>query len=288
MVTNVLFDKYINLTLMESSTPGPNDLVVNTPATGRKPNITIKGSLIPAYSVAMPEIRIVNFYSDRDLEEFKYIKVEAGYSGSLFLAFEGELFLPFIEKPSPDSITVFPMVLGNYTAYRNAILVKEWPENSSLRAILTDITSSLGMTLVYDTTDYIIAEKIVSEGRAKDVVAKLCTLLPNLRIQFDSKRLLVYNSTVGRSDRYIMDKITMASKKGSALTVSAPWIPTMRPGDIAVIDPIFYKQSIGSTLLPFATDEFIVNVIDFVFSTVNDNNMIALMLNRSAPQGLVP
>jgi len=288
MVTTSLFDKYINLTLMLNSVPSGDDLVVNTPKTGIKPNIQIKGSLLPSYAVALPEIRITNFYSERDLSDYKYIKVEAGYSDGLNIAFEGDLRIPYIEKPSPDSVVVFPMVLGSYSVYREAVLIKEWQPGTSLKSILTEVAASLEMELSFVTDDIVLNEKIVSDGRTKDLISKLCSLLPNIRIQPDSKRLLVYNVTVGRNDTYVIDKLSMAVKKGESLTITGPWIPTLRPGDIVKIDPIFYKQSLGSTFLKFTSTDFITLVIDFTFSTISDNSMIATLINKGAKQTLDP
>lgn len=288
MVTSTLFDKYIHLTLMRTKLAGSDDLQIRTPIVGIKPNITIKGSLLPSYSVAMPEVRITNFYSERDLSEFKYIKVEAGYLGGLNIAFEGDLLIPYIEKPSPDSIVVFPMILGNYTQFREAILIKQWPSGTMLKTILNEVASSLKMELSYTAEDISLNEKIVSDGKTKDLISKLCSLFSNLRVQFDSNRLLAYNAKVGRSDYYKIDKLSMAVKKGESLTITGPWIPTMRPGDIAQIDPIFYKQSIGSTFLRFSSTEFITLVIDFSFGTVSENSMIATLINKGASEALDP
>lgn len=285
MVTT-LFDKYIHFTLMESSIPGPNDRSIRTPLTGRKPQLMLKGSLLPSYAVSGVEVRATNFYTDIDLGQYTYARVEAGYFGAPGIAFEGDLLLSYLEKPSPDSVTVFPMILGKYSVYSEAVLIKEWMAGSGLREIMTEVAKTMGMILAYDADDYIVEQKLVSEGKAKDFINKLTRLLPNIRIQFDSKRLLVYNSSVGRSDSYVIDKISMAVKKGSALTLTGPWIPTMRPGDIARVDPFFYRQSVGSTFVPFKTDEFIVNVIDFSFGTVEGNNMITHMINKGEKKGL--
>jgi len=288
MVTSTLFDKYIHLTLMRSKQSSPDDVQIRTPVFGIKPNITIKGSLIPSYTVAMPEIRITNFYSERDLSEFKYIKVEAGYLGGLNRAFEGELLIPYIEKPSPDSITVFPMVLGSYTQYREAVLVKEWPAGTMLKTILNEVAVSLEMKASFYIEDVAIKDKFVADGKTKDIIPKLCALFSNLRVQFDSTDMLVYNVKTGRSDYYRIDKLSMAVKKGESLTITGPWIPTMRPGDIAQIDPIFYKQSLGSTFLRFSSTEFITLVIDFSFGTVSENSMIATLINKGATGPLDP
>lgn len=285
MVTS-LFDKYIHLTLMESRIPGPNDVRIETPKIGRKPNISIKGSLLPAYSVAMPEIRAMNFYTYKDLDQFKYIRIEAGYFGSMGIAFEGDLLIPYLEKPSPDSITVFPMVLGAYSIYSDSILIKEWPAGTMLRTVLEDVTRSMGVLLAYDAEEYALSQKVVSDGKTKDLIVYLTQLLPNLHIQFDSKRLVVYNKTVGRSDRYRVNNISMAVKKGEALTITGPWIPSLRPGDIMEIDPFFYKQSLGSTFLKFSTREFITNVVDFSFGTVSENNMVVYALAKGSRIGL--
>lgn len=285
MVTT-LYDKYIHFTLMETNLPGPNDRQIRTPLTGRKPQLNLKGSLLPAYNVAQIEVRATNFYTDIDLGQYKYAKVEAGYFGAPGIAFEGALLLSYLEKPSPDSVTVFPMVLGNYSVYSDSVIVKEWVAGTGLRTILTEVANSMGMILSYDAEDYIIEQKVISEGRTKDFINKLTRMLPNLRIQFDSKRLIVYNTTKGRSDFYTIDKIAMAVKKGEALTLTGPWIPTMRPGDIAKVDPFFYKQSIGSTFVPFKTDQFIINVIDFSFGTIEGNSMITHMINKGEEQEL--
>jgi len=287
VVDYTLLDRYINIRLMRNEQPSDTDLLIVTPPTGVKQNMQIKGSILPSYTMAQVELRVTNFYTDRDLEEFKYIEIVAGYRGSLSVAFRGQLMVPYIEKPSPDSITVFHMVVGNYTVYNSAYVMREWPAGTSLFSIITSCVGLLkdsGQELVvaFDCEDIYIQEKFVAEGvLVRDVFARLCKLLPNLRIQLDSTRLLVYNSTVGRKDTYTLEKVTMAVKYGSSLSISAPWIPSMRPGDIVTVHPSFYKQGLGSTFVKFSSNDFIVVVIDFVFGTLGQNNMIFQAVNKT-------
>ena len=282
MVDYTLYDKYINLRFMKDINPSDEDTIIDTPETGRKPHIHIKGSLIPSYGISIPEIRITNFYPDRDLSDYKYLQVKAGYFGGLSLAFRASMldFSPFVEKPSPDGVIAILCVIGDYEYMTGATMFKEWPTNTSFKTIMTEVADNMKLNLEFDAVDVNIHEKVVIAGPTRAIFPKLKDLTTNINIQLDTDRLLVYNSTIGRQDKYIIDKISMAAKKGPTLTITGPWIPSIRPGDVLELNPKFYKQGLGSTLIKFKTNEFITQVIDFAFDTINVNQMIITALNK--------
>lgn len=282
MVDYTLFDKYINLRFMKDIDPSDSDTIIDTPEIGRKPNIHIKGSLIPSYGISIPEIRITNFYPDRDLGDYKYLQVKAGYFGGLSLAFRASMldFSPFVEKPSPDGVIAILCVIGDYEYITSAVMFKEWPAGSSFKDIMTEVAANLKLNLVFDTVDINIVEKVIVAGPTRALFPKLKSLTENINIQLDTDRILVYDNTIGRQDHYKIDKVSMAAKKGPTLTITGPWIPSLRPGDIMELDPSFYKQGLGSTLIKFKSNNFIAQVIDFAFDTVNVNQMIVTALNK--------
>lgn len=297
MVDFTLFDKYINIHFMKTKESGKiegnalgqgglvdsmTDTVIRTPLTGMKPNITIKGTFLPSYGLASPEIRITNFYPDRDLNDYKYIMVEAGYIGSMSTAFIANMleFSPFVEKPSPDGILAILCAIGDYERVVSTTLSKTWEVGSSVRAMLQIIAGELGLYLDFNVPDVALEEKVIVAGRIVDLIPKLKDILPDAIITLDSNRLRIYTTQQGTTVRFKPSHISMATKKGQALTIIAPWIPELRPGDILELEPAFYKQSIGSTLLKFKSNDFVVISIDFAFSTTDQNSMIVLALNK--------
>lgn len=277
-----LFDKLIDITLQKGFLPSPDDLKFTTPVTGVKPTILIKGTFLPSLVIASFEVRVTNFYPGGDLSKYSYMTIKAGYATGLSLVATCFIFEPFVEKPSPDGIIVFKSVLADYQVISNAMLYKKWPSGTMLTSVFNDLAVAFGCTLQYsaDASLY-LQEPLICTRNPKTVLPTIKEMFPDLTIIIDSQLLIVCETAQGRpTTRYTLDKISSAVKSGTTLTVVAPWIPTLRCMDVVLVNASFYKQSLGSSLLAFTSNEFIVLTIDFAFGTNDTNSMILTLQNK--------
>jgi hypothetical protein len=288
MVSADLLDRFINIRVLKGENPDPvNDLYVQTPLTGIKPDISVKGSILPGNELSRIEVRIVNLFPEEDLYGYigRLMQVEAGYKGSVSTAFQCTLLsAPYMEKPTPDSITVFRGVVGNYDIYNSrSVPFRHFAAGQTLRTVLQYVADSVGLTLSYEMETYNLPVPLIVEGIVKDVVALIKYRIYNVFIQLEYGSLACYNSLRGRETFYDMQFVSMVTRSGGGLNITAPWIPTLKSGDTVRINPLAYKQSLGASFVDLKSDQFTVRTIDFAFNTRgNSNSMVVYATTQDA------
>lgn len=283
-----LFDKIINLHFRR--TDGTSvDLL--TPPTGRKPTIRVSGRWVMQDVLLQTEIRITNFVTDVPLSYYGtinapgYISLEAGYVGNVIKAFQGQVQNSFQELPGPDGVTTFQMLIGNATEWMSVNHKGSYAEGTSVKSILGDLANSLGVSLQYSGPDYQIPVGVSLNCLAKDWFPKLRQILDqsNFVIEPFGDKIVAFTQDQGGADGnggtdkvHRLDYISHANHSASGFNIQAPWIPGIIPGDTIEIDPNYFRQDFGgSTVSP--GNHFVVYMVDFEFSTVDDANMMTIL-----------
>lgn len=271
----ILFDKQLKV---ELTTDSGATAVIDTPLTGRKPSMTIQGRLLPSAVVTNFSLRIVNFFSYVPLDSYKFITIYAGYKNDLEVVCTGEIMFSYQETPGPDGVTVFEILLGfTDKVYKADVNISKAP-GTLLSDVLKDVATELGVTLInYTPKTTKIPTSFNCTQKAINSVDKLREMFPNLVLRLDGNRLIAYVEGIGTGVVHTIPYIKSARKDASGYNVIAPWIPSIRPGDVVDIDLKFFRQSYGGAQVAFGR-LFSVLTIDFLFSTVESANEMKLLL----------
>lgn len=287
---NLLFDRFVNLTLTDAN--GVESKIV-TPKTGRKPNIQISGSAIQSNVLPSVSVRVVNFYSSTAIADLTKIAIEAGYYSSAMgrTTLRGNLNnmgvgWVYQESPSPDGITNFNFMVGDYGSWTSANCTVSHPDGAGLtvEALLKEAVSGLGLNVVAGprVKNLIWSAKVEASGSVKDFVTMLADT-KGFIVQVWGSDLLAYYQNEGHSVDRVPKEITYLSsppQKQTPVTISfvAPWRPDIRCGDLIKINPQYAKQSYGGSLGSSDSDTtYVVTTMEFDFSTVDSTNTMRIL-----------
>ena len=292
-----LWDKVLDLTLINED--GTQD-VITTPSAdatgvthGRKQTVRLKGRLLPSNILIGLELRVTNLYLVKSLTSYKRIRVDAGYRGmsggqSVTTAFEGSIQFSFQELPGPDSVVCFQFLLGDLTTWTGALYAGTLEGGTSLFANLQFIAATMGLTLRYNVSpDRVLPADLPYTGLTKDLLPELENMFAahddkqndiGLRLCPIGKFLLAYTMDQGLSQEVAvrLDYITHAKHTSYGWEIQAPWVPNIVPGQLIVIDPKYFRQDFGGSLVS-KTNTYRVLVIEFDFCTTDATNMMTLV-----------
>lgn len=292
-------DRFIDLELAEdSSFYRGSVLSLKTPEMGVKQDMSLTASLLPSYTASDITLRCTNFYTREPLDRYKAIRITAGYRKGRSAVLEGPLILPYLEKPSPDSVTVFRILsVAFYVDYTNLPFSVIWEEDTPLKTIISQCATHLSgnalkVNVFYKAKEYRLTQKLqfTAEHKVRDIFQALLTMFPDLRILIRGKDIVVCDADIGSSVIHELRQVSMAIKNGASVSIHAPWNPTIYPLDIIRLDTAFFKQGLGASLLSFTPTtiydissaqiggrnvvDFVVLTVDFAFSTSKSNNMV--------------
>ena len=280
------FGRRINI---EFSGDGMSPITINCPATGIKPDIEIQGVYNQSDTMNDFSIRIKNLYVS-GLSDYSRIKVWAGYRDKMVLCVEGEVSFMYTETPGPDRVTVVSCRLGDFNAWTSKYVNLSYGQPVRLLDILKSLSDALGFG------SPIIDPKLVLQtlpfffhiGRASGAVHYLTELMPDVSITCQNNRLTAWKqkhegdsktdgstSLTGTRTFYINNLTTPPAIMGNSVTISAPWMPDLRPGDYVYFPTTFYSRDYAA--MDVGEMGFMqVLVMNFHFSTVSDVNEMQL------------
>lgn len=276
-----LFDKIINLTLTQKN---GETSYIRFPKVGRKPTINVSGKILPSPILSDLDVRLTNLYTgDTPLDAYKYLKFEAGYAGSLSSTIEGEVVNAYQETPGPDGITVFKMLLGGFTNWTNATMSLNWPAGIGVNTILASLANLLQITLKSSVSDSLTTAVPWSfTGLVKDFISQISKTL-NLTVYPAGPFLIAYG--VGGSTgiiHIIKYLITPPRHEAYGYNFTAPWDPTIRPGDVCQVDTRYMRQTYGGAQIGNSQTSFIAQTISFDFGTTDETNSMIVLATAAA------
>lgn len=276
-----LFDKIVNITLTQKNGEAS---YIRCPKVGRKPTINVSGKILPSPILSDLDVRLTNLYTgDTPLDAYKYLKFEAGYAGSLSATIEGEVVNAYQETPGPDGITVFKMLLGGFTNWTNATMSLNWPSGIGVNTILESLANLLQLTLKSTIPDSLNTSVPWSfTGLVKDFLAKISKTL-NLTIYPAGPFLIAYgvggNTGITHIIKYL---ITPPRHEAYGYNFTAPWDPTIRPGDVCQVDTRYMRQTYGGAQIGNSQTSFIAQTISFDFGTTDETNSMIVLATAAA------
>lgn len=279
-----LFDKQINVTLRRLD---GTQAVIRSDSPGRKPTIRISGRWVAQDLLQQVEIRMTNLRTDVPLSSYNSATIEAGYSGALDAAIQGQIINSYQEIPGPDGVTVFQMLIGNFDDWTRAVVSGTWESGTPLIDILQTVCQALGVNLKYqaDPSLRVFSSGISWNGLAKNLLEKLRQMFSftaedgtftGLMIMPFGSDLVVWNAVVGTGIIHVMNYVSHVKHVASGFDIQGPWIPSIKPGDTVQIDPKFFQQDFGGSLVAAGT-LFQVYMTEFEFCTTDDTNTMTLL-----------
>lgn len=247
-------------------------LEIKNTNSGMKPDISLSINLLPNQNCYGATVRIKNLNMDPvDIRSWDKMVITAGYRTGKKVIYNCPIFSAYLESPNPDGVTVFEgLTVGSAEdVLTDKYLVIEFvQEEMTLEALIRgvakgisdNVTVTLALGEVYTgdllkvTKQRVFAQNgmavlnwlqtFVSEYVAK-MTANETTVLTQL---IDNELSIIAVNGVNRTPKVLenvvnLDMVTGATFSGTALTVIAPWNPSLRPGDLFYMPPQFINGS---------------------------------------------
>jgi len=286
-MTNKLFDRIINIELIRKN---GTRVFLTCPKTGRKPSITISGQFTGGI-VSHFTLKLVNFYSSSTLDNdgqggssYEFIRVYAGYGDKIYTALSGQVFVAYQAKPGPDHEVVMECLVASYENWVTKSYNKNWAKGTPLNTIFREMASLLSTTSVRVGLRSYIPDSLVlnSEFSACSSVAESADKLSKaygLNAVPEGEALVVLPVSVeGVSTGivHVLDFVTSVKKSAAGVTVTAPWVPNIKPFDTVRVDSRYFSVDYGGTAVQSLIDYMVITV-DFSFSTNGTENTMTLL-----------
>lgn len=277
-----LYDRMIDVTLY--SRDGDKDLKLECKRYGVKPDIAFTITEIPGSKCFNASVQIRNFFLP-DISDYVTMVIKAGYYGTHnngdTIEFQMSIFSAYNESPNPDGITTFNgIVVGDITGFMTDKIVKlniykEKTPLSELIEKVVDLATQKKMTvcnylpdecdgkeLYYELVDtkkgdhfwfqsgyaalmwlqsqlFNICKKILGIPVFLSIWQNYVSIIP---LYYDKQK---HDDIFAKYKIANLDAVTRASFTGPALSVVAPWKPSVIPGSLIYMEPRFYQ---GQTL----------------------------------------
>lgn len=270
------YNRIINITFTNEETG--DRFEIKCPARGRKPNITIQGTLLPCNFMSLIEIRIINLYIERG-RTFQKVEVNAGYENSVSLAFEGEITNIYDESPGPEKVTVITCTQGSLKTMTENTVSIALEKGFTLKNALTQITNAGELTApIFTFEDNVTsAAPFTFNGTVQEALHQLTPLFPDVMFLFTDKTIkAVKVQSFGNEQPKIIEYLQSPPQIVSTTVVlKAPWNPVIRPGDIVSVQNVSFitrgKVATGSLM-----NKYRVSSIEFRFCTVQGTNTMTI------------
>lgn len=235
---------------------------------GLKPDITLTISLLPGQNCYGATLKIRNFNMDAvDIRTWDKMIIEAGYRTGETVYFNCPIFSGYLESPNPDGIIVFEGLTVGIAedSFTDKLLIVSFLQPEiTLERIIRDVAAGISNSLdVNIALGKKYRQALVSVSQQKMYAQNGAALLNWLQT-FVSEFLYAYSggettafvqlvdnqlnviAINGENDIPViydnivnLDMVSGASFTGTALTVTAPWNPALKPGDLFFMPPQF-------------------------------------------------
>lgn len=295
--------------------------IKDTPS-GMKPDISFSISLLPGQNCYGATVRIKNFNLDPiDIRNWDKMVIEAGYRTGTRVLFNCPVFSSYIESPNPDGVLVFE---GLTVGTAEDILTDKYitidfvQEEITLERLIKDVAKGISDSVKVEialgdiytqqvltvTKQQVFAQNgmavlnwlqsFVSEYVAKmtdNETTVLVQLVDNvlsvIAINGENKKAEVMDNVVN------LDMVSGATFAGTALTVTAPWNPALRPGDLFHMPPQFINGSKlpnSIAISDYRNDKNLYRAltISIEFSSTGEQNKMTILAVPAQWSGRLP
>jgi hypothetical protein len=266
----ILFDRFVDITLVPES--GASEYI-KTPETGMKPDIDISGSLSPAGVLPSIDIRIKNFYPSRPLSEYKSLIVKAGYKQGLQSTFEGSIYTAYQESPGPDSTIYIQLITASVKNWFNVKVDKFFPIGMPLQSVFQDLCKDLEVSCAFSASAIGLRcnAPIYETDLAINAIQRIC-MTYGLVPRVDGDTLTIYPKFGYTEKIFDIEYVSSPPQKcGNGWIFTAPWIPSLRHGDVIRLNPKYFQASFGHAQITNQETQKVLS-LNFHFTTINGEN----------------
>ena len=292
---------------------GQQKITISCPDFGMKPDITMSVNLIPGQSCYKMVVKIRNLNIDSiNIRDWTHMTVKAGYKsdGGQYINYTCPVFSSYVESPNPDGITVFEgLTVGGTEGVltEGTIRINFLSGKTTLREIISKCADHIapGIEVASTLTDEMM-DAPVSTNINRTIYAQNGLAILNWLQTTISK--ILYESFGGCSSfvqlvdgkLYIqvvngpsaspvltdsivnLNMIKSAVFNGTALTVEAPWNPSLSPGDLFYMPPEFLNGSKLPNSIPskdYTNEQNLYRVLTMSvqFATAQDTNNMTIL-----------
>lgn len=254
------FNRIIDITFIgparyDGSELRKNERSIICPRHGRKPEIVINGTMGDSLALNALDITIKNLYVDYRTEQYSKIRIRAGYENN-YKTFEANITAMYPDRPGPDSTTVISCIEGHVLAkWLDATVNLHFDAKARLQDILESIKAKLGITelsLGEHARTLSIDVPFYFEGSVRDALEKLNQRFADDKLQCFMQQSRLCAICLEKGDYINIRQLKFLSapfvrnagdEYGNGYqSVTAPWMPDLRPGDLLEIPAEVYRQ----------------------------------------------
>lgn len=279
------WNKIVNLYFLDDN--GIVQQSVLCPQFGRKPEIEINAELAAGDALNALHITVKSLYIAEIGRDYPKIRIEAGYYGRLS-TLEAQVVNIWQSEPGPDSKTNIVCHMGNVQTWLTGIVSGSVEPGGSLSDAMNVMSNALGLEtpqVSSNVADLKTDAGISFSGTAREALQKIKKNFPSVIVTSKGGLLCAYSASEPASaSTYNIDFIsapiqytTGGQSVAMYYTLTAPWIPDIRCGDI-VRFPSKYYEPAGVALARNAPIKA-SGVVDFIslhFATVGTINKMVL------------
>jgi len=281
-----LYNRIIKLTLYRQDKP---EIILPCPPKGRKPKIEISGNILPSMDIPAFNLTIKNLYLEIRGDLFTKVKVEAGYEGAT-APIEGSINTIYQESPGPEGTTYIQCWEGQMASWLDTCINVEYPAGTTLSLIIAEIGNKLKTKGSYTGAKHAstlrLKDKFVHNGTVRDAISKLKTLFSDDYLVIYMRNDILTAICLTQGDYvnvHTLDHMSAppqfnnGDKEGTYnLTITAPWDPTLQPGDMLIVPSPAYQKYGEIVGTKTGTQKIQVQNIAFHFGTTGGTNSMTV------------
>lgn len=289
---------------------------------GMKPDMSLSINLLPGQNCYGATLKVKNFNLDAiDIRNWDKMIITAGYRTGTKVVYNCPIFSSYMESPNPDGITVFEGLtvgVAEDVLTDRYIVIDFVQEEITLERLIRDVAKGISTNIKVHIAlgnDYTQRKLIITKQKVyaqngmavlnwlQEFVSSavyeaskgLTTVLTQLvdgklsviAINGKNKPPEIYDNIVN------LDMVTGATFTGTALTVVAPWNPSLRPGDLFFMPPQFIngvKLPNNINLSDYRNDENLYRAITMSveFATTDSTNKMSILAVPAQWAGRLP
>lgn len=281
------YNRIIDLTLITSDNKEKH---ITCPRHGRKPAIEINGNYTTANSLPAFNVTVKNLYLEIKDQNYSRLKVTAGYADGSTDTFEGSIMSLYQESPGPEGQTVIQCYMGQAQNWLDANVDLNYEPGTTLQTILEDLQKTLKATGVrtgqFKAKYLQIKDKFEWNATARGALTKLQkTFEDDGLVVFVRNNYLCAVCAPGADyiNAHNLEYLSAPPQENVGgedgayyTTVTAPWNPELRIGDILRIPSKVYIRNLVQVGGASKTQTIQVTTISFHFSTTGSANSMTV------------
>lgn len=277
-----LFNRIIRLKIhRENNLP----LEIPCPVKGRKPNIELSGYLYANGDIPAFNLTIKNLYLELKDDIYTKVEVEAGYEGCT-AKLEGSIITIYQEEPGPEGSTYIQCNEASMTDWLDAYVNLNYAKGTYLNKILEEIGNKIkvkGTLVKGKAAGMMITDDFEHNGTARDACTKLKKMFQNDYLVIFIRNEMLTAICLSQGDyinahtlKYMSAPLQFNAGGDSSgsyyATVSAPWDPSLQPGDMLIIPSMVYQRYGERVGTNTGTQKIEVQSMEFHFGTCSGSN----------------